>query len=317
MLYLGVDGGGTKTQAVLFDTTTGNIRSVLLGSGNICVLGSDGCRKLFEQIRIQLWEELAPENITASAFAFAGAGRAAEREILKAILDDFGYQNFNILTDAEILHYSFFGPAAGILIAAGTGSVCLMSNPDGTYRQIGGWGYILGDEGSGFHIGKLAIQHALHITDSCRPATKLAQKILDHYKTDTPKTIITQTYSLANPQRFVASCAQTVDKLAQKNDAHALAIINQVAHSLAQLAQVAINLNPDTQLPSIALAGGILSKNTQTTQKLKELLDSQNDSIKYYTQQYHPAVAAAVYAAARTGHNLSEQNKQISLNWKP
>ena len=184
MYYLGVDGGGTKTQALLFDAANGAVRSLRLGPGNLCVLGEAGCVKLFADIARELLADVPISRIAGATFGFAGAGRDAQRQILESVAARMGFKNVHVLTDAQILHYAFFEGSPGILIAAGTGSICLVHSPQRPYHQIGGHGYLLGDLGSGFHIGKLAISHTLTRADAARDPSPLANALLDIYHAD-------------------------------------------------------------------------------------------------------------------------------------
>jgi len=155
MYFLGVDGGGTKTAAILMDAQGNVLRTTRKGTGNIAVLDRGSVAQLIRSILQELLPEGDTENIRWATFAFAGAGRPQEREAVTAIIRNTGIRNFTVLSDAEILYYSVFGEEQGILISAGTGSICLVKGKDNQYHQIGGWGYLLGDEGSGFYIGSI------------------------------------------------------------------------------------------------------------------------------------------------------------------
>jgi len=316
LYYLGVDGGGTKTAAVLFDTDSGSVRLLSLAGGNICVLGKSGCEKLLEEITSRLLSDLSPVEVACSTFGFAGTGRPAERALVESVIAKLGFQNFSVKTDAEILHYSFFGDTSGILIASGTGSVCLVNTPDGHYHQIGGWGFILGDEGSGFHIGKLAISHALNVLDTGRERTALTQALLRFYHVNNPTELVTQTYFSTSPQRFVASCSRLVDELAGGDDPDAQEVIDCACRGLVELAKTAMKwcVNPGTEKFNFALAGGVLNGDSVIRRTFKRMIGASKETIEYFTQQYTPAAAAVLYSAAQCNYHISENDRRTLSN---
>lgn len=315
MYFLGIDGGGTKTAAVLLNTDTGQTQSLSLPGGNVCVLGQSGCKSLLAQIIAKLLPGIPPADIAHATFGFAGTGRPSERGWVETAAAELGFRQYTVITDAQLLHYSFFAGTPGILIAAGTGSVCLLTTPDGQYRQLGGWGYLLGDTGSGFHIGKFAIAHALHTMDAGREPTRLTKALLKFYHAQSPRELITLTYAAPGSQRFVASCARQVIKLAVADDPDALYVIQSAAEALVELARTAIH---HMQTPSdkiqIALAGGILSADSIVSRIFKSRLSESNKTIEYMPQRCIPAAAAVLLAAARHGFSICDKDRHTLSN---
>ena len=85
--------------------------------------------------------------------------------MVQEIIKSAGIENFSLMTDAEILNYAVFGDEPGILLASGTGSICVFKDQQNRYQQIGGWGIYLAMKESGFDIGKNAIRAAVRHTD--------------------------------------------------------------------------------------------------------------------------------------------------------
>jgi len=311
LYFLGIDGGGTKTAAVLLNTDTGQARSISLPGGNVCVLGQSGCKSLLAQIISKLLPGIPSADVAHATFAFAGTGRPTERGWVETAAAELGFRQRTIITDAQLLHYSFFADTPGILIAAGTGSVCLFTTPDGQYRQLGGWGYLLGDTGSGFHIGTLAIAHALDHMDHGRQPTRLTEALLQCYGAQSPRELITLTYAAPGPQRFVASCARQVIELAARNDPDALRIVQSAADALVELARTAIHhMQASSGKIQIALAGGILTADSIVSRILRQKLSDSGSIVEYTPQRCIPAVAAVLHAAARHGCTISDKDRQ-------
>ncbi|MEN6306251.1 MAG: BadF/BadG/BcrA/BcrD ATPase family protein [Anaerohalosphaeraceae bacterium] len=315
MYFLGIDGGGTKTAAILLNTDTGQARSLSLPGGNICVLGQSGCKSLLAQIIAKLLSGIQTDEIAYATFAFAGTGRPTERGWVETVAAELGFRQFSVITDAQLLHYSFFADTPGILIASGTGSVCLLTTPDGQYRQLGGWGYLLGDAGSGFHIGRLAIGGALDHMDKGRQPTRFTEALLQFYHAQSLRELITLTYAAPSPQRFVASCAQQVIELAADNDPDALHIVESATDALVQLARTAIHhMQASSGKIQIALAGGILTADSIVSRIVKHKLSESNKTIEYMPQLCTPAAAAVFHAAARHGFSICDKDRQTLSN---
>ncbi len=308
MLYLGVDGGGTKTTAVLCDAEGLILRSVRLGPGNIAVLDRGSIAQLIRNVVFELLQEEGVEQITNATFAFAGAGRPDEKKTAIDLIRAVGIQKFSIMTDAEINYYSIFGEEYGVLISAGTGSICLVKTPDQKFRQIGGWGYLLGDEGSGFDIGRQAIKTALEEIYANSHFSEFTSTLLSFYGIERPPSLISIIYSSVNPPKLIASCARLICQLALKGDEKALKITQQAAESLVSYAEQAIALMGNkAQTPyKLALTGGILEENSIVNHLFKEKMKKKGFSCLYYTPDLAPAAAAVLYSIKNSGHKVNE-----------
>ena len=312
MYFLGVDGGGTKTAAILMDAQGKVVRTTRKGTGNIAVLDRGSVAQLIRSILQELLPDGDTENIRWATFAFAGAGRPQEREGVTAIIRNTGIRNFTVLSDAEILYYSIFGEEQGILISAGTGSICLVKGKDNQYHQIGGWGYLLGDEGSGFYIGSKAIRKALHDAELGLPPSRLTEKLLTFYGIGQPKSLITVVYSSVNPVRLIASCARLVCEMAEHGDPEALAIVDDAAQALLNMALEAIRYfgGEMSQQYNISLAGSILTEIDIVARKFKEKAAGLGLQLQYITPRMETAAAAVLYSFQQAGIEPGEKVRQ-------
>ncbi len=316
MYYLGVDAGGTKTTAILADKNANVIHTVKIGSGNIVSLGPEKTMELIKNIFSGFSSKCRPEDICSSAFAFAGAGRKAEKQILESILKNNRLQNFYIMTDAEIAHYSIFGSGSGILVIAGTGSVCLVRTDNGTLIQLGGRGFLLGDEGSGYYIGREAIKKALDDTEIGKETTPLTKKILEFYKVQEPKEIISKICVADSSQKEIAGLAQVICASTGQYDAQAIEIIDCAAKALTDLAVKAIKYYcpADAEYHNIALGGGILQKNAVVEQSFKRQMQKYDFQIKYCSANTTAAAAAVMYSMTQSGLSINDEIMQKLKN---
>ncbi|MFQ5584953.1 MAG: BadF/BadG/BcrA/BcrD ATPase family protein, partial [Calditrichia bacterium] len=253
MYYLGVDGGGTKTNAVLTNAHGDDIRTIREGSGNVSLLDRGSVAQLIRNLIKGLLKGEPVEKIHKAVFAFAGVGRPEEKSIVKEIIKGSGIKNFSLMTDAELLYYSIFGEKRGMLLSSGTGSICLVRNGKNRLKQVGGRGYLLGDEGSGFDIGNKAIRAAVHDQEMGKPISVLTRELLSFFGLNEPGELITIMYSSKNPARLTASCAKLVCEEAEKHEPNALKIVDAAARALFELAMEAVPYLEEEALIEIAL----------------------------------------------------------------
>ncbi|MFQ5751787.1 MAG: BadF/BadG/BcrA/BcrD ATPase family protein [bacterium] len=126
MYYLSIEAGGTKTTGILSDLRGQTVRTKKAGAGNIAVLKQNSVLKLLKELVYGLLEGEDVAKIEGATFAFAGAGRAEEKGIAQKIISEIGIKNFSVMSDAELLYYAIHGEGQGILLEAGTGSVCIV-----------------------------------------------------------------------------------------------------------------------------------------------------------------------------------------------
>jgi N-acetylglucosamine kinase-like BadF-type ATPase len=204
------------------------------------------------------------------------------------------------------MHFSIFGEKSGILISAGTGSVCVILTEDAKYKQIGGWGYLLGDEGSGYYIGREAIKMALFEYDGEKRPSPLSQAILSFYGVPQPGNLISIIYASERPQKMMASSAKTVCEMADKGDASAIKIIENAAKSLIELALEAIKIyNHNTTIKhGIALTGSILQEFTIVNRMFREQSKDFGLNLEYLAQELEPAAAGVLYSLKKCNQSV-------------
>lgn len=161
MIYLGIDGGGTKTVFLVADDQLHELQRFETGPSNWFSTGEDASRKAISD-GISLLRH-RPDAVCAG---FAGAGRpeslAFYTRTLQALVP---HARIVVESDAFTAYIGAIGPVPGVLLIAGTGSIGLGRKADQTTVRVGGWGPQFSDEGSGFWIGREAIRTALILAD--------------------------------------------------------------------------------------------------------------------------------------------------------
>jgi N-acetylglucosamine kinase-like BadF-type ATPase len=148
----------------------------------------------------------------------------------------------------------------GVALIAGTGSVAYGRAEDGRVARCGGWGYLLGDDGSGFTIGRAALRLALDDLETGRQSHQaITASLLDELRLKTVSELISAIYTNPNPRAVIASLAFCVGKAAELGDSAAIEILEDAARELASLAErTAQLLRLDLRTVPLAVAGGVL-----------------------------------------------------------
>jgi N-acetylglucosamine kinase-like BadF-type ATPase len=255
--YLAVDGGGTKTHAVIVDVD-GN----LLGRGAAegCNHRSEGMERALARLRAAV-EAASRQAAHAVPFArawfgLAGVDGAADAQMLNAHLAPFATE-LRVTNDAELVLAGLRGEP-GVALIGGTGAIAIGRDADGRLARVGGWGHLLGDEGSGYDIGRRALQVALQMADGRMPRGPLADLVLSHYAVAGGDELVEAVYALPS-KAGIAALAPVVLQAARTGDTDARAIARAGAGELAHAAVTAARLLAVEERPiALAVSGGLL-----------------------------------------------------------
>jgi glucosamine kinase len=255
--FLGVDGGASKTLAIVVNAQGQELGRGIAGSSNYQVIGLESA---LAQLRLAV-EQVAHQTPCALPFAaawlgMAGVDRTEDAALLLPHLQPLA-GTIRLTNDAELL-LSAFDQAVGVALIAGTGSIALGRDRHGATTRAGGWGHILGDEGSGYEIGRQALQAAARAADGRGPATTLLEHILQHWGLQRPAALFEQVYHRAE-KADIARLSPLVFAAAQARDALASKIIQHAADELALAAlTVCRKLDFSDGPVPLALGGGLL-----------------------------------------------------------
>jgi len=255
-LLVGADVGGTKTTVAVSEA--GQIIARAIGPGAALRPGRAlaSSATIAELVRRALGDagRLTADVLVVGA---AGAGREPERGELHAALRSEGVAKFiAVTTDVEIALVAAFGDGSGIVVSAGTGSIAVARDHDGVLHRLGGYGWQMGDEGSGYSIGRAALGAASRARDGRSPATALEQRLLEAARCGDFDALVR--WAAAATPGEVASLAPHVLEVAAAGDPVAQGIADYAARELSLLALLlAERLHDDGPTP-VALTGGLL-----------------------------------------------------------
>lgn len=262
-LFIGIDGGGTKTTCAVGDDVS--VRAVATGAGsNVVRLGEKEARAgLHEAIAGACAKaEVSPLRVQAACIGAAGAANpeinAAVKDMMRQVLPNACIQ---VVGDMVIAMEAAFPDLPGVIAIAGTGSIVYGRNQAGETARAGGWGYRISDEGSGEWIGRTAVAESMRAQDAGRKTT-LLERIAQEWKLSSPDEIV----SLANatPGPKFADLFPVVQKAAMERDVIAGEVLTRAGAELAQLVLVVLHrLWKPGESVRIAVAGGVFTNSEQ------------------------------------------------------
>jgi glucosamine kinase len=300
-IVIGIDGGGSKTHAMVADEQ-GRVIAETVGPGSAVRPGQaeHSANVIAEVVR----DALASCDMThvmprALCVGVAGAGRETERqELWQALVSRDLATELVIHSDYSIALDDAFGDGPGVLLISGTGSVAFGRGPAGATARCGGWGPVAGDEGSGAWIGRRALSVVTAAADGREPETALTGAILTAAQVNETTDLIA--WSANATPGSLATLAPVVMSVAEQGDLRANAIVSLAVEELVlHIRALARQLFGDERasLP-VAFSGGMLSRGSTLRKRLEHRLKSAVPGANIRTD---PVVAArgAVRAALR------------------
>jgi len=255
---IGVDGGGTKTVALLADLDGQVIARGVNGPSNYNAVGFEAaCEALASAIDMARKDH--PGEISALCLGLAGAGRQDDIERFQLwATEKFPGTAVKIVNDAEILLAAGSFAVEAIALVCGTGSIVYGRTTTGELIRAGGWGYLFGDEGSGYSIGVAALRAVMQAHDGRGPSTLLTELVLERRGVSSPPELVRSIYGAESPRLEVASLADLVEQVAEQGDTVAVAILEKAARELAQTIAVVYPKLDITASPLVVTGGTIL-----------------------------------------------------------
>lgn len=262
-VLLGVDGGGTKTEAVVAALDGTLLGRGFAASSNHQKVGMDGaCAAISAAVHAAFADAgLAGATPAAVCLGISGIDRNEDVELFRPwAARCFPGAPIALINDAELALAAGTPDGYGVGVICGTGSICTGRSRQGERARADGWGWLLGDEGSGFSIGQAAMRAVMRAYDGRGPATLLSGAVLAHWQLSSPEDLIERVYIRQAGPADIAGLAAVVNEAAQEGDAVARAILEQAAEDLAvTIVTVARRLGYADAVPC-GLAGGVVVK---------------------------------------------------------
>jgi N-acetylglucosamine kinase-like BadF-type ATPase len=266
---LGIDGGATKTAAALLDLDADRVYLGEAGPSNADAVGAEtALANLEEAVGAVRTEAGAEDGIGAAVIAVAGTVTPElEREVSRAFELDHVY----VINDVVAAWAVGTLCQPGIAVISGTGSHVFGVNAAGQSWRTGGWGHVLGDEGSGFWLGLHGLKAALSYRDASGPPTVLLEEALAEYELDAIEDLPALFYGKPPTKDEVARFAIRVEAAANSGDEVAAGLLEQAGRDLAdEIRAVVDSLGLGSEPFVVAEVGSVLNESAILRDRLEE-----------------------------------------------
>lgn len=323
--FAGIDGGGTKT-TVAIANGKGEVLSIKSGGpSRLAVSPDDNLEKEIYKVLQSTLDDLQIDKnaLTAVGWGAGGLDTKRDKERAENIIKKIVPQDCSrrIEDDAIIGLFSGTFGDPGLAIIAGTGSLITGINPSRERARVDGWGYLFGDLGSAYDIGRRAIMAVLESFDGRGEGTELTNLFLEELELDSPDEILDHFYPPENLPREVARLARVTDRAANLGDEVAREILDDAAGELTRSAKTLfgrLSLTKMQEIPTV-LVGGVFNS-TSVKEKVERNLKTLTSKVRVVRPRWPPVVGAVVAgmkeAGQEVGKGVRENLKEISVGGK-
>jgi N-acetylglucosamine kinase-like BadF-type ATPase len=258
MHVMGIDAGGTKTVCLLADERGHVIAESRGGGANLQSAGELEVEKVLHRVMEEAIDDrdIRPDAI---CLGIAGVDREDDANAVRGIMRRIGFKTRTlVVNDALIALVAGAGDRPGVVVVAGTGSIAYGRNAASQAARAGGWGYLLGDEGGGFWIGRSALMAVVRQFDGRGPETQLTDLVLGEMRLANPTELVHAVYVRGLHRFAIAGIAPVVQRAMDLGDAVAADIVSRAAAELSSAASSVIaRLEMRGDVFPTVLAGGV------------------------------------------------------------
>ena len=299
-LIIGVDGGGSKSIGAAADLD-GHVLAASRGGGiNYYQIGMDRARANLKEI-VDALEEACGGTCGLLSVGMPALDTTADEETLRAFAGDvFDPQSLILESDACMALEGMTGGEKGMIVICGTGSMALLD--DGKKQSVaGGWGYLLGDPGSGYGIAMAGLRAAIRAWEGTGPETGLKERALTHFGLKQPRDLISLIYDPACGPDRVARFAGEVFALAEAGDGEAASILNEEMRAVAWQAASLLQTAPGVE--KVGLYGGIFQHQPLARRLFEDALRKRlaGRTVQIVKPEYPPEIGAVIRGFKRFG----------------
>ena len=309
---LGIDGGGSKTVCVLMNEKREFLGRGEAGSANYQSVGIEAAKFSIESAINQAIIKQDSIKIDAICLGLAGVGRAKDIEIIKKIIKDIPAteyiksENIIISHDALIALVGGISNDVGIVVAAGTGSIVFGRNHRGETKRVGGWGYILGDEGGAYQIAVAGMKAALKAYDGRGIYSSLVEDFKSHFGLNNIEELIEIVYRKGLSVKEIAGLAPVVDNAAFLGDEVANQIIDNAVDELVKATSVVIDeIFVEREFLEVVTTGSVWKGKSKIWERFVSCINRDFANVNVIFPRFEPIYGAGLLGLRSLGEKVN------------
>ncbi len=303
---LGIDGGGSGTRCVIAHVSGRLLAKGSGGPSNPLTVGAGTAAEAIIEAVDEASRRCGIRQFQAACMGIAGTDRTSGREALREKLSDLSVGQLSIISDAEAALAGATGCRPGVVVIAGTGSIAYGVNEKGETARAGGWGWMLGDEGSGYDIGRKALTAALRAYDGRNPNTSLIRKLRSTLGLEDMSELIDRIYIGGMDIKEIANLATLVCEAASEGDKTAIKILEEAGKELGIAALSVIHRLKLRGEFNIALTGGVFNLGGPLRTSFEDVVNQRVVGCHIDSPRFEPAVGSALIALQKLGVKVDE-----------
>lgn len=305
--WLGIDGGGTNCRAAIVNDSGDVLAEGQAEAANFLRVGLERAVAHIKSAVHQACERagINPAQITAACIGLAGVSHPDHnRQMLNALKEVLPIPDISLETDARVALAGATGNKAGVVVIAGTGSIACGINDRGRFARSGGWGPIMGDEGSGSYIGRRALEAVMMAWDYRGKPTSMMDPVLKHFGVGSPPELTTVIYDSSSKEKGevqakIAQLSRIAVRAAQEGDSVAREILTDAAEELAKTAIAVIEqLRMEHETFRVAYVGGVFEAGELILKPLREAIQKVAPAAEIAPPLDSPVIGAVKMAQA-------------------
>jgi N-acetylglucosamine kinase-like BadF-type ATPase len=311
--YIGIDGGGTKSKCVLCSENLNKVYETQSGPTNFLTIGTETVAETLIRLISECCDnqKISIDNIQAIVLGTTGAGRESDAQKLEIAVDKLSKSKgisqlkFRVVSDARIALEAAFSGNPGSILISGTGSIMFGKDMNGNIHRVGGFGRLIGDEGSGLTIGKKGLNLLSKYYDGRGNHSILQEKVENRLGIKDQNSLITKVYS-ENLQ--IQEIAPYVLESANEGDELCKNILDEETNELLlHIAAMTKKINIDNM--KLVFVGGLISNENIFSNMLKQKIKLFLPNIILQDPDNPPEIGAVIMAKQLSGKNEQPSEK--------
>jgi len=301
MYVLAIDGGGTKTTAIICDEKGQCFAQIDTTRSNPTAMDQPYFEATIHSI-MQSLQQQNPQIVAEVTSCFAGMAGVMELQaesMVESILRQYVCDSATIKVDNDALIALYAGTLgkAGIVQIAGTGAITMGYDKQQHYHRVGGWGYLFDDEGSGYDLGVQLLKAVLQSYDGRAPRTILTEAVMKHFSVDDVPQLIACVYGEEHPRTVIAPVSAYIVAAADDGDLVAKRIIEEACQNYFKAIKACyLRMAWGQEEVPVVLCGGVFTNENYFVPRLQAIAMEQTLPFRFKTPAL-PPIGGAVIAA--------------------